>query len=337
MSSCGCRPVSFLGRGLTWDSAGRKKKKKISPSRAAVNIAPCCSYVWSAVCCLQPLVHSCFLPSQLLCMWVCKVCTTLQPSNQPATCKHALYTGSTRGCGQTCGKTAYDSTLTCRHVPYSWSVVCCTLDDVVKRTTPLLGELRFAVGGPFGAAVSVWPVSAPGWFLLAVCVSRFGSSPAFLRLVACCLRGGLELLLFHSPTYCLAVLLRERSILSCFFHCRLVRFLVLSASRVLKRPSLTRMGERRKKQQHQCRWGRSHFLGGVGTCMWELVLFSHSWCCEFSTPLAKAGAEFQTINDGCYLPRTNLFDCPHYECGSCFTDFFLWFPCANLFHLSLAV
>ena len=56
--------------------------------------------------------------------------------------------------------------------------------------------------------------------------------------------------------------------------------------------------------------------------MWELVLVSHSWCCEFSTPLAKAGAEFQTINNGCYLPRTNLFDCPHYECGSCFTDFF---------------
>jgi hypothetical protein len=107
-----------------------------------------------------------------------------------------------------------------------------------------------------------------------------------------------------------------------FFHCRLVRFLVLSVSRVLKGPSLTRMGERRKKQQHQCRWGRSHFLGGVGTCMWELVLVSHSWCCEFSTPLAKAGAEFQTINNGCYLPRRNLFDCPHYECGSCFTGFF---------------
>ena len=110
---------------------GERRRKKNQPFPGGCQH---CSLLFVClVCCLQPLVPSCFLPSQLLCMWVCEVCTTLQPSNQPATCKHALHTGSTRGCGQTCGTTAYDSTLTCRHVPCSWWVVCCTLDDVVKR------------------------------------------------------------------------------------------------------------------------------------------------------------------------------------------------------------
>lgn len=130
---------------------GERRRKKISPSRVAVNIAPCCLYVWSAVCNLWFPVVSCLANS-----FVCGFAKFVPLCNHQTNLRLAS-TLCTPAQHVAVGKRVEQppTMLTCRHVPCSWWVVCCTLDDVVKRTTPLLGELRFAVGGQFGAAVSV--------------------------------------------------------------------------------------------------------------------------------------------------------------------------------------